>query len=72
MYICRRAEPDLMDMNLANDGLPTNGGDQWWRINYAPVGSSPVTVEVCFDTAPGYATMLTDVENYGRKGPGSC
>jgi hypothetical protein len=47
MYICRRAEPDLIDMDLDGDGTKTEG-DQWWRIHYAPVGTSPVTVEVRF------------------------
>ena len=45
MYICRRAEPDLIDMDLDGDGEKAKG-DQWWRIHYAPIGSSPVTVEV--------------------------
>ncbi|KAH6724870.1 hypothetical protein BKA61DRAFT_589348 [Leptodontidium sp. MPI-SDFR-AT-0119] len=38
-YICRRSEPDLIDMEMDTP-------DQWWRINYAPMGySNPVTVE---------------------------
>jgi hypothetical protein len=45
MYICRRAEPDLIDMDLDDDGRKASG-DQWWRIHYTPIGSSPVTVEV--------------------------
>ena len=45
MYICRRAEPDLIDMDLEGDGQKVKD-DQWWRIHYAPLGSSPVTVEV--------------------------
>jgi len=45
MYICRRAEPDLIDMDMDGDGQKENS-DQWWRIHYAPIGSSPVTVEV--------------------------
>jgi hypothetical protein len=45
MYICRRAEPDLIDMDLDGNG-PKVEGDQWWRIHYAASGSSPVTVEV--------------------------
>jgi hypothetical protein len=44
-YICRRAEPDLIDMDLDDEG-PKVKADQWWRIHYAPIGSSPVTVEV--------------------------
>jgi hypothetical protein len=45
MYICKRAELDLIDMDLDSDS-PKSDEDQWWRIHYAPVGSSPVTVEV--------------------------
>lgn len=44
MYICRRAEPDLIDMEA--DGDDTGPKDQWWRINYATTGDKPVTVEV--------------------------
>jgi hypothetical protein len=35
----------LIDMDLDGDGQKAKG-DQWWRIHYAPMGSSPVTVEV--------------------------
>lgn len=45
MYIRRKAEIDLIDMGLENDGLPSSG-DQWWKIEYASSGSNPVTVEV--------------------------
>jgi len=45
MYVCRRAEPDLIDMDLDGDGENAKS-DQWWRIHYAPMGASPVTVEV--------------------------
>ncbi|KAH7321720.1 hypothetical protein BKA65DRAFT_512841 [Rhexocercosporidium sp. MPI-PUGE-AT-0058] len=37
-YICRRSEPDLIDMEMDTP-------DQWWRIHYAPMGYNPVTVE---------------------------
>ncbi|PVH78657.1 hypothetical protein DL98DRAFT_590199 [Cadophora sp. DSE1049] len=37
-YICRRTEPDLIDMD-------TDVPDQWWKFHYAPMGYSPVTVE---------------------------
>jgi hypothetical protein len=46
MYICRRAEPDLIDMDLDGDAEKAPKGDQWWRIHYATMGSNPVTVEV--------------------------
>jgi hypothetical protein len=45
MYLRRKAEIDLIDMGLENDESPSNG-DQWWRIEYSPSGSNPVTVEV--------------------------
>lgn len=45
MYICRRAEPDLIDMTVDGEE-PTGPKDQWWRINYATSGEKPVTVEV--------------------------
>lgn len=45
MYIRRTAEIDLIDMGLDNDEASSNG-DQWWRIDYSPSGSNPVTVEV--------------------------
>ncbi|PMD43684.1 hypothetical protein L207DRAFT_510194 [Hyaloscypha variabilis F] len=45
MYICRRAEPDLIDMDLDGDAEKAPKGDQWWRIHYATMGSNPVTVE---------------------------
>ena len=32
-------------MDLDGDGEMATG-DQWWRVHYAPMGSSPVTVEV--------------------------
>ncbi|CZR60074.1 uncharacterized protein PAC_09969 [Phialocephala subalpina] len=44
MYICRRAEGDLIDMET-DDGQPKGHIDQWWRINYASWGENPVTVE---------------------------
>lgn len=57
MYICQRAEPDLMDMNL-DSSQTTSSNDQWWRIHYSTSGTAswdhsgpsgennPVTVEV--------------------------
>lgn len=43
-YVCRVAEPDLINMNLDADEQPSTG--QWWRINYATTGSNQVSVEV--------------------------
>jgi hypothetical protein len=45
MYICRQAEPDLIEMDLEGDGSEPKK-DQWWRIHYAPFGSNPFSVEV--------------------------
>lgn len=42
-YVCRRAEPDLIDMGLDEDSKPKE--DQWWRIEYPTSGARP-TVEV--------------------------
>lgn len=44
MYICQRAEGDLIDMD-ADNNEPKGPIDQWWRINYASWGDNPVTVE---------------------------
>lgn len=44
-YIRRKAEIDLIDMGLDNDGLSSND-DQWWKIEYASSGTNPVTVVV--------------------------
>ncbi|KUJ11698.1 uncharacterized protein LY89DRAFT_786579 [Mollisia scopiformis] len=44
MFICRRAEPDLIDMDVDGDE-PSGPKDQWWMINYANEGYNPVTVE---------------------------
>lgn len=45
MYICRQAEPDLIDMHLGSDD-PRPKSDQWWKIHYSSFESSPVHVEV--------------------------
>jgi hypothetical protein len=45
MYVCRRAEPDLIDIDLDGEA-PKSKGDQWWRIHFATSGSNQVTVEV--------------------------
>lgn len=44
-YLCKRAEPDLIDMDL-DDDEPKSNRDQWWRIHFASSGPNPVTVEV--------------------------
>ena len=47
-YICRRAEPDLIEMEL-DDSEPKEKGDQWWRIAYVSEGYNARTVvNVCF------------------------
>jgi len=43
-YVCRQAEPDLIDMDLDADE-PVSKRDQWWRIDYATSGPNPITVE---------------------------
>jgi len=43
MYICRQAEPDLIEMDLDGDESEPKK-DQWWRIHYAPFGSNPFSV----------------------------
>lgn len=45
MYICRRAEPDLIDMDLDSENSEPKNLDQWWKIHYAQFGHSPVSVE---------------------------
>ncbi|KAH8683014.1 hypothetical protein BGZ60DRAFT_208922 [Tricladium varicosporioides] len=43
-YVCRRAEPDLIDMDLDKE-VTSSKRDQWWRINFESSGENPVTVE---------------------------
>lgn len=46
-YICRRAVPDLIEMDLGDDELKDNP-DQWWKIAYVSEGYNARTVvEVC-------------------------
>ena len=45
LYLCRQADPVLIDMVL-DDGQTGPNPDQWWRIHYATSGSNPVSVEV--------------------------
>lgn len=46
-YICRRPEPDLIEMEL-DDDEPKEKGDQWWRIAYVSEGYNARTVvSVC-------------------------
>jgi len=44
VYICKQAEPDLIDMDLGSEESQPKG-DQWWKINYATSESKPVNVE---------------------------
>lgn len=45
-YICRRAEPDLIEMDLDSDA-PKDHGDQWWKCAYVVEDdSAKVVVEV--------------------------
>lgn len=46
MYVCRRPEPDLIDVHL-DDEQPKSNDGQWWRIHFENSSSTPVTVEVC-------------------------
>ena len=38
-YVCRRSEPDLIDMEM-------DAPDQWWKIDYDPTGYNRVAVQV--------------------------
>ncbi|KFZ24563.1 hypothetical protein V502_00948 [Pseudogymnoascus sp. VKM F-4520 (FW-2644)] len=42
-YVRRRAEPDLIEMDLDADGTAKDA-DQWWKIEYSPSGSQQVNV----------------------------
>ena len=42
VYICRRAEPDLIDMEGGN-AAPI---DQWWKLAYVADDADPIKVEV--------------------------
>ncbi|KFY10773.1 hypothetical protein V492_04854 [Pseudogymnoascus sp. VKM F-4246] len=42
-YVRRRAEPDLIEMDLDADGTAKDA-DQWWKIEYSPTGSQQVNV----------------------------
>lgn len=45
-YICRRAEPDLIEMDLDAES-PKPPGDQWWRLAYLMENGNPrISVEV--------------------------
>jgi hypothetical protein len=63
-YVRRKAEIDLIDMGLEDDGSSPNG-DQWWRIDYSSSGSNPVTVEVrtSWLMFPGSASLMVLIEN---------
>ncbi|EPE34655.1 hypothetical protein GLAREA_10349 [Glarea lozoyensis ATCC 20868] len=42
-YVCRVAEPDLINMDL--DASEQSNAGQWWRIHYATSGPNQVSVE---------------------------
>lgn len=44
-YVRRRAEPNLIEMDLDADGTAKDA-DQWWKIEYSPSGSQQVDVVV--------------------------
>ena len=47
-YICRRAVPDLIEMDLGDDEPVRENPDQWWKIAYVSEGYNARTVvEVC-------------------------
>ncbi len=46
MYICRRAEPELINLDEGGGSEP-KVLDQWWRVHYAPFEVKPVVIEVC-------------------------
>jgi hypothetical protein len=41
VYVCRQAEPDLIDLD---DAPPPS--DQWWRLAYAAKDAEPVKADV--------------------------
>jgi len=43
-YICRQAEPDLIDMDIGSEDS-AKMGDQWWKITYSRSESKPVQVQ---------------------------
>jgi hypothetical protein len=43
-FIRRQSEPDLIDMDLDENG-PASGGDQWWKLAYIATESRPIVVE---------------------------
>jgi hypothetical protein len=42
MYVCRRAEPDLMEM----DGASSPPTDEWWKLGYVTDDDDPIKAEV--------------------------
>jgi hypothetical protein len=42
MYLCRRAEPDLMEM----DGASSPPADEWWKLGYVVDDDDPIKAEV--------------------------
>ncbi|KFY09227.1 hypothetical protein V491_08312 [Pseudogymnoascus sp. VKM F-3775] len=53
-YVRRRAEPDLIEMDLDADGTAKDA-DQWWKIEYSPSGSQQVNVSKVAQTEVLYA-----------------
>ncbi|KAL3425736.1 ubiquitin interaction motif protein [Phlyctema vagabunda] len=41
-YVCRQSEPNLIDMDISNEGGPSSR-DEWWKIHFATSGSDPRT-----------------------------
>ncbi|KAH8600848.1 hypothetical protein B0O99DRAFT_589727 [Bisporella sp. PMI_857] len=44
MYVCRQAEPSLVDLDFGEEESKPSE-EQWWRIHYAARDSNPVAVE---------------------------
>ena len=64
VYICRQAEPSLIDIDLGDEESKSSQ-EQWWRINYASLDPNPVSVEVRLNQIrPDTNFTLTFVENY--------
>lgn len=42
VYVCRRAEPDLIEMGEGDDGSPR---DQWWRLAYVESDQDPLKTQ---------------------------
>ena len=58
MYICRQAEPSLIDIDIGDEESKLSH-EQWWRIHYASLDPNPVSVEVRNGVVPSMKCMLT-------------